>query len=213
MPRSIALITRFALAAALGLLLGKVFGDRYVSAAAAAAPGVEVWHLDVAAYRAAQGIGAALGALLGALSASAWLRTSSRAVSLLRGASVGALACVTANVLVGGFNEKFLGALLAFTLLGGLLAAVGARPGRKAPPSRRHRAARAVRRSSLATAGWMALVGGCAGLLVSLVLLAAGPGLAFGLVFAAPPFGALLGFAVGVLLPARGEAVSARRVS
>ena len=201
MTRSLACLIRLALAVALGLLVGKAFGNRYLQPEEAFALGSHVWEPSLAVQRAAQIAGAVVGGLLGVLALTPWMRNTTRGLALLRGLVAAVLLALIASRATGLFSEKFLPAVAAFAVLGALLTTIrGRTPGTSPGSVRRSRVE--TLRPALARGAKGALLGLGVALVPSLLMLATGPGLAFGLCIALPPLGALLGFGIGVLLPA-----------
>lgn len=195
MTTSLARFLRLALAVALGWLVGKALGNRYPLPHEALALGTQVWEQSPVVHRAAQFAGAVLGGLLGVLSLTRWMRTPTRGLAALRGALAGAALAWIAAYATGLLSEKLLPALVAFAAVGALLATIRGR-------------VRVVRLESLRPAlvrgAKSALVGFGAALVPSLLLLASGPGLALALCLALPPAGAVVGFGIGILVPANG---------
>ncbi len=193
---------RLAVATALGWVIGMLFGDRY-------GVGERYFEFDPAVRQAAGLTGAALGLIVGALSATPWIGARAHGVAFFRGAVAGAATCWLGHRLAGGFSYKLTLALLAFGLVGGVLGAIGSRRGH-APAVRRTAAG-----ESLGTIGMRALkgagIGVVAGLLLAFAVVGTEPRDLDILLYAyAPIMLAILGVVIGVLVPSKRAPVSQR---
>jgi len=195
--RPILLITvRLVIATVLGFFIGRLLGDHYDLSRLGDARS----QPSAAVHQAACLVGAALGLIVGVLTALPWIRARSRGLALLRGAAAAAVAVWIANRLWGGFFEKPGLAMGAFAMAGALLGWAGSRAV-EAPAMRRgaaHETLGSVARRAIKSGA----IGLVAGSVLAILVVGSKPRELAGLLYVIMPVaGAILGFLIGVLIP------------